>query len=694
MSKLAMWNSTTRGQRLIADLVSRTSYGPNRYPMALVVGAGVDIALGRKDNWPNLLFKLATMSGIDDDRAKSLKALAYDLPTESAEALRNLIGPELYWENISKWVANGKIEKNTSMAKGINDLIKTGMRLIISLNYTPEIISAIKEANPNSTIRVIDRTNLPAWNYQSLLYPSHDSIHIIFIHGKVESNKKSGPSAVLDRSEYDSAIFSSIHYSDLWRRLFQDFSVITVGVSWTDIPIRNAAAEVQFAYPISARQHYALFGQKKEILQDMWKERGMISAYSVHPIFYNIEGKSDHKQAGLILTELSRKKNDPSFSNPIECDQIIQMANFLDAFGDYESSGQSVWMSNNWEIAKNAILFFDEQQLSQSAWLALARIERHIRHFLWFYLASEEKVKLRKELWLKVAELWKKLTNSEKEKLWNTDRIINYSVDSKSRRRYISQSDRGVLEFGLGSFEIKFCEPAEPLPPSVLYWRDMFTQLEVNSTSIWGMRSKIAKGLWVNPTNDRNELYELRKKASLCHWEGIESKIVLDVFQNEFFKNVKKNKKPRDWKDSTKKYLLPIYSDAFSVSKNAGCLRREIGALVQGSFFLPIKEAERNLLAVHERFFENDGRSKEFSTVWWIYIGLVAVYCEQRQSSYKYSDVYEWLNQSCGKIRLPSDNLLSALKNNAIPHWREYHKTAANLTEEILINKCPNYKFY
>jgi len=690
-----MWNSTARGRRSIADLAATIkSSNPERqrYPVALVIGAGVDTSLRNRPNWPGLIYQLARESGIEEQRASALRNIANSWPIESAEALRNLIGTVKFWDAIRSFVSVTSPVAKTTVGEGIGNLIDAGMRVIINLNYTPDLLDSISEANPkHKKIRIIDRSNLPSWNYQPLFYPPDDTIHVIYIHGKVDEKSTGEPTAVLDRKSYDAATLSSTHYSDLWRRLFQDFSVITIGVSWTDVPIRNAAAEVQFNFPISARQHYAIFPQE-ELLQDLWKERGMIGSYSVRPLFYTVKD-NDHSQAGLILSEIAQEIQPQFCGDPIQPKELLKLADQLDQLGDYESGVQSDWMASNWANACSAINGFSEKDISSQAWLSLARIERHLRHFLWFYLSPDDRKRVRKELWLKIADLWSYLPESERNLLWNFERINYYTISLKNSSGYMSSIDRGLLEFGLGAFEVSFADSDDSLPESVIWWRNQFLSLEAYPDSLWGKRTSIAKYLWKIPIPTLEDLKEMRNIAGLSRWEGIEAKIVLDIFQSEFSRYVDEFQSllPREWGDTTKRNLLALYADAHYVSRTAGCLRREVGAVVQGSFMLPLQEAERNLIAVHERFLESSGRQQELSMVWWIYIGLLAVFCEQRQPSFNPEDAIGWLLYRCGEIRWPSPNILKAIKHNSMPHWGSYHPRAVELTDEILKKHFRDY---
>lgn len=694
MNAFSMWNSTTRGRRAIADLaatIKPSNSDKQRYPVALVVGAGVDMSLRGRPDWPGLIFKLAIDSGIEQPRAAALKNMAGSWPVESAEALRNLIGPIRFWDAVRRFVSVTDPVAKTTIGEGVANLIDAGMRVIVNFNYTSDLLDSISDANLKyRKIRIIDRSHLPSWNYQQLFYPPDDTIHVIYIHGKVDEKSTGEPTAVLDRKGYDAATLSSTHYSELWRRLFQDFSVITIGISWADVPIRNAAAEVQFNFPISARQHYAIFPQE-EVLQDLWKERGMIGSYSVRPLFYTVKD-NDYSQAGLILSEIAQEIQPLPCQNPIKPKELLKMADQLDRLGDYESGVQSDWMASNWANAITAIKSFPEKDISSETWLALARVERHLRHFVWFYLSPDDRGRVRSELWLKVANQWLNLPESERFLLWNVDRINQQSISLKSGSDYVSSNDRGLLEFGLGAFEINFGKSDEDLPESVKLWRSQFLFLETDPDSLWGKRTGIAKYLWANAPKAKDELDDMRKIAGLSRWEGIEAKIVLDIFQSEFSRSVNEFQRyPREWGDSIKRNLLSLYSDAHSVSRAAGCLRREVGAVVQGSFMLPLQQAERNLIAVYERFLENSGRRHELSMVWWIYIGLLAVFCEQRQFSFTAKEAIEWLSYRCGQIRLPSVNILKAIKRNSIPYWETYHKPAADLTEEILKAMIPDF---
>ena len=697
----SMWNSSPRGRRAIGDLSAIINppdvpHEHSHFPVALILGAGVDTNLSgeiARPPWTRLISKLAMSCGIDGIRNNALKQLASSWPLEAAEALRCFAGPVAYGNAIREFVST-KVELNkNNLYESLRNLIKNRVRLVINFNYTPDVLNILRDIDKKT--RVIDRYHLGAWNHYQLLFPPSDTIHIIHLHGFIDPGIADFPSVVLDRKSYDEITLSSTYYNKLLRRLFQDFTVITVGLSWTDFFLRNAAAEIRYEFPIAMRTHYALLKHDNPA-KDMWLERGLISSYSVRSLYYK-----EYTEVGDVIKSieelrppnkelaLSRKKAD-----------IIELADRLDQLGDYESGMQSDWMASNWsdvkEMIEERIVNITSDELSLEFWLAFARIERHLRHFLWFYLDPDPKVRseTRRSIWEKIANRYSEINDDDREffLLSNIKRLDQLKYFKPENR--VKFDIRGFFEYAIGAYEVFYGLDNHQMSSISLDWRNMLESFQKKAPrSIIGRRIQLARIIW-QKLPPQKDLEKLRNDASICGWESLEAKIVLDQLQAEFLqRRPKSNKLPREWGNKQRQKIITLSEDAYSVARNAGCLRREVGSVILGSFVDSLPKAERNLIAIYERFVENGGRSKDIAMIWWIFIGLLAVYYDKRMkkriNNIFIKEAIDWIELRCSKIVLPESRVIDALKQNSFKHWKGFHRQATLLAEGIL-NKISN----
>lgn len=701
MAMGSMWDSTPRGLRAIADLKAIIKPAAVRIeaqnPVALVIGAGVDSSLRGRPLWAELIYDLARKCGIDENWADALKSTAKRWPVEAAEALRCTAGSAQFSEQVREFVKSDARMSGTTMGTALVRLVEADIKVIINFNYTQDLIDVID--NPliyqQKSIRIIDRSYLASWNQYQLLFPPPNTVHIIYIHGFVDPHGTDEPNIVLDHKSYDEVSLGTSHYRRLLSRLFHDFTVITVGTSWSDVSLRNAAAEVHFEYPIASRTHFALLSHGDPI-EDLWQERGLISSYSVRSLYYSVHESNNHDEAGNLLIEVTKPLDLGKISAIPTKHDLINIAERLDSWGDYEAGAQSAWMVENWRVIKGALEDDWKDNLNHELWLSLAKIERHLRHYLWFYLPHGERAKTRKAIWENIASLWLSLPKADQDSIWDYDKLTTgKSVPNANER--LEYEIRGLFEFALGVYEVQYEDEAgQLLTQAAQSWRAKLESLRSNAPDTYcGQRIAVAQRVWLQSVYESDEaLQEVRNSASRCAWESIEAKVALDQLQKQFKELVEKHKMeykneaikmiPRAWSDEARRKIVLLSDDARAIARSAGCFRREVGAVVLESFVVPLQSAERNLIAIFKRFTENGGREKELLTIWYIYIGLLAVFCEKRGGkSFTGEEGLRWLTQLCGPPNKLRRDEFNAITLNSIPHWGAYHSKAAELALDI-----------
>ena len=225
--------------------------------------------------------------------------------------------------------------------------------------------------------------------------------------------------------------------------MFTDRSVISLGISWSDQPLRSAAAFVQRTRPYLSKKHFALYfvrSDEEEVFGSiahrhdskgvarLWSNV-MRSAYGVDILFV------DEKTQSQVLQKFESDKHAQHCSNAPAYKQKLyeaendhqrlsqvwqQIADFLDSCGDYESPLQhrflrafsgvdaptSVAVADaTHELAEKLLGFLtsllslkNKKRFGTIEWCIAARIERHLRHHLYLYRPRDES-NIRQTLW-------------------------------------------------------------------------------------------------------------------------------------------------------------------------------------------------------------------------------------------------------------------------------------------------------
>lgn len=661
---------------LIGQSKLRNKDAPN---IALLVGAGVDISLKEnRHSWPILLNKLAAHGGaFSREQLQTIETSAKLWPVETAEGLKGLIGSKTFWQALSSVLSAAGSEKQSAMRNGLIKLIYAGLQLIVTLNYTSDVLEILKGSK--KVVKVIEPSSLAAWNLKELLSPGPNIVHLIHLHGRPSA--VAGNTPLLDKRSFDEAIFGSPYYTALLQRLFEDTVVVTVGSSFSDAPIRSAAAQALYRFPIAARVHVSLQPEGDSRLESTLLERGLFGSFSVKTLFYP---KSEHEEAGKILARIADPLPAPSTESNHLLKQIVEIADYLDQMGDFESSLQAHWMIEHWESIKAQVEALSvTQEVSFVSWYALARLERHLRHFIWFFEDPETRSQSRRTVWSKVAALSTRFHSNNQNWLYHLSKQVGSETGQQE-----TDLDRGIFEFALGAHEIRGRSAEFSVWANALG----FTCKQEGLTQHLS-RIRLAKAIWGSKPATPSEYQKLRFQAASSNWESIQAKITLDQVEKYILNTSSlansRPAVPRLLKETMREEIQSLYKDAASTARLAGNLRREVGSIVTGSFIETPSEAEANLLAINRRFSQEGWRKKETSTHWWIYIGLLAILHEQEikvknPTPEQARQALFWLETKCGELEIPTQTSLESLKRNQFAWWKKFHPHGVSLAEDVL----------
>ena len=678
MPALAAWRATPRGRRSISEAARALgAYTDGRTRLALLVGAGVDQALAGRPGWTDLLGRLGDELLRHDQHAERLAEVAAEWPMEAAEALRLTLGPQDFITQLRTTLppVPGAQLVASSLAAPITALVQAGIGVIVSLNYTDDLAATLKlTLPPAKSVRVIERAELSAWPLGDLLNPPADQVHVLKLHGSVPSSGAvSAPSIVLDRSSYDAALSADTPYREILSRLFEDFTVLSVGVSWADVPLRDAAAQARRRLPVARPMHYAARQRSGSGARDWWEERALTASYGLRPLYY-----AGHHEVAEILTSIVGLA-DP-VSRPAASASLEEIAGWLDRVGDFESQQQSAWFAEHWRTLSDLIKDACEPgTLTPGRWLAAARAERHLRHFIWFWLDPKERAAHRNGLWEKIARALDDLPPSETSALWQDEQIaaaLEWDAQPSGDMR-----DRVLLEFALGAYEIYGRDVQSKR--SAAPWIGKLDRVRqcARSSSIAAYRISLASQVWA--TTARSGLLEAARNA--C-WESMEAKIALDIAQDKLLQTARSSAPtPRDWPGALRDPLWRECDHVRELSRVTGCNRREAGAVVLASLLAPADHAESDLIAAYRRVRDLSGGKPEPTAAWSVVIGLIAVFVDQVQETPREAlidPLSEWLIDRCGEI--PIDAALACVvEKNFARHWSGFHDQAGALAPLI-----------
>lgn len=400
--------------------------------------------------------------------------------------------------------------------------------------------------------------------------PTDNELHVIYLHGRTSS----GSMPVFDAWGYNVVRNDDPHYQLVLDRLFAEYDVVTLGTSWSDVPLRDAAAKV-----LRRRR-----GARRVHLNPDWSVRD-IEWCNAMRVCYGVETIPPPSTPGRVpdfitgLEEFSRRVHPPSpldaAARADHATYLRNVAEYLEDHGDYESIGHRRWVfaapasspagrESQWTIAQNNLraMLSTLGAYVDSDWHVVARIERHLRHHVYMYLRDGLR---------DLRTLW--------------DRLISYASADPSRL-----DDRLRFDLWLGAHELASGDSvsvaaADPLarPPH----------------GTLSVRYQMADEIWRPtgaPARSSDEVAERIRVLVDGGWEAAAAKLCLDDASGAILRRL--NESPPRVISLAERDRL---EQASMLARMSGCYRREIKADILRALWLDAPDAGRVRLFGHAR---------------------------------------------------------------------------------------------
>ena len=524
---------------------------------AFYLGAGTDLQLvqdagvKKEDfknlSWGGLLESLAPFGKISPDDLKAYLAL---WPTETASILRWGIGDRALSERVyERTKIRCKPNIRSAFTRSFCSLLLKS-NLIVTTNYTSHAVDSLQsfiQANSlNKRIVTIDREELGSFPFPSV-EKDPEIVYFVYLHGRCSI--RSFP--VFDAWGYNVAMYDDPHYRLFLNNLFARRHVISIGTSWQDVPLRNEAALVYRTLSYLRPNHLALQlirepNRMKRALVSSSPERKwsnvMRADYGINILPVNSSGQT------AVLDQLSRVAS-PRDPDSIKCNarsDLPNVARFLDACGDYESTVQQYWFVNalpkqpndsDYDRVKRTVtkltsLLLDHQRIHADVdWVVAARIERHLRHCSYLYDGASK----RTTLWRAVIE--------EAKKNW-----ADIANDSRLQFDILCGQHELHLSKVKGLRRLRISDP------------------------IFAKRLRLAPDVWTKKRRIRQDSLNLVTKLLELGWESMASKVVLDLaYQFARQKRVSGQQILE---------IIDLAARAEAIARSVGCFRRQVKAEV------------------------------------------------------------------------------------------------------------------
>ena len=273
------------------------------------------------------------------------------------------------------------------------------IKLIVSLNYSETILKILSKFSVK--YKVIEREFINSIISSEIM--NSDVTYVIFLHGRVNDRS----SVIFDTWDYNIIVDEDTIYQTFLESVLSQKTLISIGCSWTDGPLKNVAARVRRKNGYAGQTHIMFeiaerFCDSKEIAVSEWKN-AMTLAYGLRPI---VTPKAQLKEAiGGLLTEKFPPQIDGCLS---------EIADYLDDAGDFESSAQIEFLKQGQpdgnivdKVKQNTQTVADaiKRALEKGSvsFETASRIERHLRHHFFLYdpVCGKEK---RSNLWNKIKD--------------------------------------------------------------------------------------------------------------------------------------------------------------------------------------------------------------------------------------------------------------------------------------------------
>lgn len=538
----------------------------NRGTAAFYLGAGVDTQLSRDSGqespgWEKLLAETRPFPGTTP---AELNTYARDWPTETALSARLRLGEEAFKNKITERT-NLAFKPNLTKpftAELTPLLLKSN--LIVTPNYSSHVLESLKllierqGSSRKKEIIVLTREDFASFQFP-VAEPDPVRIFLIHIHGRCVE----GSNLIFDAWGYNVAVNDDPHYHKFLYNLFSYRSVIGIGTSWLDIPLRNQAALVFRTQSYQRPSHISLdyYSSKKKFAKSVksnnakrkWSN-AMHAAYGVRMIVSSAE-----KQVA-VLNALNQAETD--FKALPKFQDLAGIATFFDSCGDYESPLQQQWLlkvlpsrgaSPTARIHATVVRLYKTLirglRKESSLWGVTARLERHLRHFHYLYVAPYDAQDTCQQ------QLWNLLAQKLTKRVWN-------GVDESVR-----------FQFLVGQYELRQTCPARIKALTV-------------SDPLNRKRLRLGNLIWAKDV-DVAVLERTALRLLDIGWESMSSKLFLDAA------TATAKKAPEYYDPRKSETIIGLAVRGGDIARSTGYFRREAKAETLAAMWLPDPQESR-----------------------------------------------------------------------------------------------------
>lgn len=527
------------------------------------LGSGIDQQLAidagnssTKSTWNNLLIQLEPFAPA---KPSEIEKYASEWPTETAMAARMRLGEDKFKSRIATCAdisLDPNLKKPFTRAMGPL-LLKTN--LIVTPNYSSHILrllrTAIAKANSRQEIIVVSREDLASFEFPSP-ESKPDRIFLVYIHGRCVGTGN----VVLDAWGYNVAVNDDPHYHRFLYDLFSRRTVVCIGTSLQDIPLRNQAAFVFRTRTYQRPSHVSLMYShhydqtpqlyKNELRSDSHRRKwanAMHAGYGIRVVPLD--------QLSLTATVSNLSQPNSRLTRRPRPDDLANVAAFFDSCGDYESQIVQEWLleaqprgARNARQPNEHIRFMVKRlyrrllsAIQQNAmWEVVARLESHLRHFHYLYTHRFEPNDRSN------TQLWEQLAAKLTKRIWNR-------LDDSIKFRFL------IGQYELAPFGVK-------KPPPIETYR--------TGDQLYDKRLKLGEKIW--PDKDKPLSNAVMKQTALrlldLGWESMASKLFLDAAINMA-------RDAPDYPDrKTSKAIIELARRGGEIARATGYFRREAKA--------------------------------------------------------------------------------------------------------------------
>jgi SIR2-like protein len=538
----------------------------NRGTAAFYLGAGVDTQLSRDSGqespgWEKLLAETRPFPGATP---VDLNKYARDWPTETALSARLRLGEEKFKNKITERTNFAFKPSLTKPFTAELTPLLLESNLIVTPNYASHVLESLKLLIDRRGLRrkkeiiVLTREDLASFQFP-VAEPDPVRIFLIHIHGRCVE----GSNLVFDAWGYNVAVNDDPYYHRFLYNLFSYRSVISLGTSWLDIPLRNQAALVFRTQSYQRPSHISLdfCSSKKEFAKNLksnsvkrkWSN-AMHAAYGVRMIVSTAE-----KQVS-VLNLLNQQELE--FKALPKFQDLAGIATFFDSCGDYESPLQQQWLlkvlpsrstSPTARIHATVLKLYKTlitNLIKGSApWGVVARLERHLRHFHYLYVAPYDLHDRRQQ------QLWNLLAQKLTKRVWNG----------------IGESVR--FQFLIGQYELKQTLAARIKALTV-------------SDPLNQKRLRLGHLIWASGV-DVVVLENTALRLLDIGWESMSAKLFLDAA------TATASKALGSYDPKTSETILGLAVRGGDIARSTGYFRREAKAETLAAMWLPDPQESR-----------------------------------------------------------------------------------------------------